>query len=329
MLTNALCSVDLASARIASGGVFVVAGDAAVLRRLPRGNWVGGTIRYFMTDEGGCQSAEQVFLTELPVDPARMKIRSYGEQELAEIVSDAPSNGFSFVVVPAGSPAHFAYAQRAPYYPGLFRRPIVGWISGVELSQLESDAPLAVDGRTGSVETDRAVVLHAALPAGRVAHVGMINLFAGDDGDAITFPAEGFTATDCFVNGKPHNFARYLVDCRADTRLPLVADYAGAQVNTSFQSVDLEKGVVRFYAPVFRGIEYRIAAPLSDYADAFSRAVEQAGIDSVFACNCILNYQYGELDGKRTGHVTGPITFGEIAYQLLNQTLVYLSIVDG
>jgi hypothetical protein len=32
------------------------------------------------------------------------------------------------------------------------------------------------------------------------------------------------------------------VDCRADTRLPLVADYAGAQVNTSFQSVDIEKG---------------------------------------------------------------------------------------
>jgi hypothetical protein len=77
---------------------------------------------------------------------------------------------------------------------------------------------------------------------------------------------------------------------------------------------------------VFRGIEYRIAAPLSDYAGAFSRAVEQAGIESVFACNCILNYLYGELEGRKTGDVAGPITFGEIAYQLLNQTMVYLSV---
>jgi hypothetical protein len=33
------------------------------------------------------------------------------------------------------------------------------------------------------------------------------------------------------------------------------------------------------------------------------------------------------LAGFRT--VTRPITFGEIAYQLLNRTLVYLSIADG
>lgn len=34
------------------------------------------------------------------------------------------------------------------------------------------------------------------------------------------------------------------------------------------------------------------------------------------------------LEGKKTGDVTGPVTFGEIAYQLLNQTLVYLNIID-
>jgi hypothetical protein len=34
------------------------------------------------------------------------------------------------------------------------------------------------------------------------------------------------------------------------------------------------------------------------------------------------------LEGKKTGGVTGPITFGEIAYQLLNQTLAYISVKD-
>ena len=28
----------------------------------------------------------------------------------------------------------------------------------------------------------------------------------------------------------------------------------------------------------------------------------------------------------RTGEMVGPITFGEVAYQLLNQTMVYLTI---
>jgi hypothetical protein len=34
------------------------------------------------------------------------------------------------------------------------------------------------------------------------------------------------------------------------------------------------------------------------------------------------------LAGKQTGAFTGPVTFGEVAYQLLNQTLVYLKIHD-
>lgn len=47
-----------------------------------------------------------------------------------------------------------------------------------------------------------------------------------------------------------------------------------------------------------------------------------------FSCNCILNFLYSELEGKRTGELIGPVTFGEVAYQLLNQTLVYLQIED-
>jgi hypothetical protein len=44
----------------------------------------------------------------------------------------------------------------------------------------------------------------------------------------------------------------------------------------------------------------------------------------MFSCNCILNFLYGELEGKSIGTFTGPVTFGEIAYQLVNQTLVYV-----
>ena len=33
--------------------LFAVAGDERLLARLPRGNWLGGTIPYLMSDEGG------------------------------------------------------------------------------------------------------------------------------------------------------------------------------------------------------------------------------------------------------------------------------------
>jgi hypothetical protein len=329
VLANGLFNVEDASAIIESGAVVVVAGTAPLLRRLPAGNWVGGTMRYFMTDEGGSQTTDRVFVTELPVDAPDVTIRRYRAADLHEIVTDAPANGFSFIVIPAESPAHVEYAARAPYYPGLFRTPIVGWIAGVNLHRLGQVVPRSINGHDRRMETDRAVVLHASLAPGKVAHIDIVNMFRAGTGDVITFPSDALAANECLVNGEPRNLARYVTEAGVDTRLPLVADYAGIDVNTSFQRVDTATWTVTFYAPVFQGIEYRLAEPVDDYAVQFATAVEDAGIASSFACSCILNYVYGELEGRTIGHLTGPMTFGEIAYQLLNQTAVYLSIVDA
>jgi hypothetical protein len=92
------------------------------------------------------------------------------------------------------------------------------------------------------------------------------------------------------------------------------------------QGVDETKGAVTFYAPVFPGTEYKIAEPVADYISAFESAACSDGAPPAFSCNCILNYLYANLEGKSTGTITGPITFGEVAHQLLNQTLVRLSI---
>ena len=325
-----LYSVERAAAILAAGVPAVVAGTEDALGRLPTGNWIGGTMRYFMTPAGACESIDQVLIMPMPVAPDDAWIRQYGAHELARLVTDAPANGFSIVIMPAGSPAHLEYAERAPYYPRLFRTPVVGWIAGVSLHELGSVAPLVFDGRSGHRDANRAIVLHVRLRTGLSANISTTNLFRGDrSGDAITFPDDGLRVTDCRVNGQVRNFARFLADRGIDTRLPLVADYAGAQVNTSFQSVDREAGVVNLYAPVFSGIEYRIAEPVADYALAFRESVANSAQDPVFACNCILNFVYGELAGRSIGDLTGPMTFGEIAYQLLNQTLVCLSIVSS
>ena len=52
-LSAMLHSVDEANRLIMAGKRLHIAGDAAALARLGRGDWIGGTIPYFLTAEGG------------------------------------------------------------------------------------------------------------------------------------------------------------------------------------------------------------------------------------------------------------------------------------
>jgi len=174
------------------------------------------------------------------------------------------------------------------------------------------------------------VAMHVPLPDNQVANVNIINLFEEGKGPAIEFPATGFTAGTCSINGDAGNLAQYIQEHNIDTRLPLVADYSGIKVNVSIQNVDVAGGRVDLYAPVFEGVKYHFAEPVADYMHDFENEVKKNDTTNIaFSCNCILNFLYSELEGKKTGHITGPITFGEVAYQLLNQTLVYMTISEG
>jgi hypothetical protein len=145
----------------------------------------------------------------------------------------------------------------------------------------------------------------------------------------IRFEKSGFQVSQCLVNGKPANLAEYITSKGISTEFPLVGDYNGSSINVSFQAVDAAKGTVELYAPVFAGVDYHFAKPVADYSGAFAKAVTGEEPEPAFACNCILNYLYGKLEGKTAGHLTGPITFGEIAHQLLNQTVVRLQILGA
>ena len=180
------------------------------------------------------------------------------------------------------------------------------------------------DGRTTTCLREGAVVLHVELPAQFQPMVHTVNLFQPGSGPTIQFAQPGFAASRATVDGRPVEFAAYLRKAAADASLPLVADYAGTNVNVSIKSIDDETGKVSFYAPVFPGIDYHLAEPVANYAEAFARQVPK-NARPLLSCNCILNYLFGRLEGKRTAPFVGPITFGEIAHQLLNQTLVYLA----
>ncbi len=326
-----LLTVKDTAKRIKQGQILFLAGEEELLRQLPTGHWIGGTIPYFMTEQGGQDSTTEIFVNEVPPMVSAFNIISYEEANLRRIPAEAFDNGFSLVIIPYASDAHFSYAKNSHNYPNLFLKPIIGWIAGVHLKNLGQMTPKVFNGETGEGFEQQAVVMHLSLPLEKMAMIQTINPFKPGEGDYITFENEGFEIAECLVNGQKQNFACYLREHQIDLKFPLVANYFGTSMNVSFQDINTKANIVKLYAPVFKNITYQLAVPLQDYVAKFKEELSFQHLASppVFACNCILNYVHSELEGKRTGFLVGPMTFGEIAYQLVNQTLVYLEIEDN
>lgn len=102
-----------------------------------------------------------------------------------------------------------------------------------------------------------------------------------------------------------------------------------AMINISIKQVDSAENRVEFFAPVFVGIEYKIAKPVGDYVSHFEAMMPNDPADDIFfSCSCVLNSIHADLKNRPLRGFTGPMTFGEIVYQLLNQTLAYAVIED-
>jgi hypothetical protein len=306
-----------------------LAGDENLLKLLPAGNWIGGSIPYFMTEEGGLTTHNKIYVTEMPESVSEISIKVYDATNLGSVYADAAQHGFSIIIMPGSSKTHLEFALHAPQYKDFGHSPLIGWIAGVHLDNLGKITPKVFYGPTQTMLEDAAVVMHASLSPRCVAEINYVNIFEQGEGDTITFPQDGFSSSEAYINGAKTNFADYITQQNLDLRLPLVADYFGAKVNVSFQSVDLVKHEVRLYAPVFAGVSYKHAKPLHDYVQQFTAMFpSHLSEHPAFSCNCVLNYLYSELEGKRTGKITGPATFGEVVYQLLNQTVAYLTVTE-
>lgn len=328
-MKNQILSLSDTAALITAGHTLSIAGPEALLAQLPRGTWIGGTTVYALTKDGGTRIDDSLFVTQFPKATAAT-IRHVPTAALSTLAEGYAPGGVSLVLIPAFSSAHSAFAMDGMGYPGLFDQPLMGWITGVPVEEIGTTAAAMFDGATGLRHEDGALLMHLALPAGSITSLDIVNIFTQSNDPATTFcfPQTGFTATEVMVGSQTVNLARYIAEKGLDTRLPLVANYAGALINVAIRAVDADKGEVSFYAPVVAGAVYHLANPLPDYAAAFAAQIGDGGAGS-YSCNCILNYLYGEMAGQTTGNLTGPVTFGEIAYILLNQTLVKLEITEA
>ncbi|MBK8187431.1 MAG: hypothetical protein IPK77_09460 [Cellvibrio sp.] len=314
--------------KIKRGDYLMIAADETMLKDLPAGNWIAGTIPYFMTPDGGVSDKNKIFVhTVEGISPSKApRISIYDVNSISRIAQETPEHGFTLVILPALSEIHLSYAKNAPDYPNMYFSPIIGWIAGIHLSDMGNLSPKVGFGPANGMLADNQVVaMHIPLPEQQLANINTVNLFVQGDGPSFTFPQTGFHVDACNIDGKSGNLADFIKTNNIDTRWPLVANYCGVMINVSIQQVN--DNSVNLYAPVFADITYRFAKPVDNYIESFNQNLPKSDVDKIaFSCNCILNYLYAELEGKKTGSITGPMTFGEVAYQLMNQTLVYLTL---
>lgn len=322
-----MCSLPEVSEMIKQGKYLLLAAEEELLSKLPAGNWIGGSTRYFMTNEGAITSTEKVMVTELPGFISHVKLSKYNENTIRNVYADAFENGISFIIIPSSGKVHFSFALNAPFYENFAVVPLVGWLSAVSLDAAADKKATTFIGSGLVMSSEDAVVMHVELPKDKYANVDIITNFEQSSGDIIEFTEDGFNAKEAIINGTKQNLAKYMSGHKLDTQLPLVANYCGTMVNVSIQSIDNVNWVVNFFAPVFKNVKYKYAKPCINNINEFSSPLTtNKSEDIVFSCNCILNYLSLSDTEKERSKITGPVSFGEIAYQLLNQTFVYVEL---
>ena len=65
-MSQVMYNVNEVTEKINNGKNLLLAGDESILSKLPKGNWIGGTIPYFMADEGGVFTKDKIYVTEIP-----------------------------------------------------------------------------------------------------------------------------------------------------------------------------------------------------------------------------------------------------------------------
>lgn len=325
---NELMSVEAVNALIEVGKTLIIAGEECLLAQLSKGNWVGGTTPYFMDYEGGVVSEEKIFVTDFTDHCTEFSIEVYNEEQiLKKMLTDRYKNGFTYILLPAFSVIHEYYALKNHEESSLFDVPTLGWVMGVHLAEIGKKAPKVINGKTGGFFDDYGLALHCKLKEEQYAKIDLINIYEEGEGDVIIPLEDAFSCSDCLINGKRINLAEYYIENKIDTSLPLVANYSGASINVSIQDLDEKNKKVAFFAPLLSAQEYRIAKPVSELYKALVDNLPENTSNIACSFNCMFNYLNLELNGKVLGNFRGPFTFGEIAYVLVNQTMVTLSII--
>ena len=322
-MTQGLFTPAEVSDMIRAGKRLLLAGDTKLLSQLPAGNWIGGTTPFFILyPENRTTSFDKIFVNTLPEFVTKTEIREYDETTIRNIFNDGPENGFTVLIMPFASPVAVEYSLNAINYENFAIKPVCGWLAGQPFEILLTEKSYSASGVAPCLFSEKAIAMHISLPESKFAEIRIFNPYKQGDGDSIMFDYSSQTVTEAIINGEKRNFAEYLREVGYDTQIPLVTNYSGAMINVVIFSVG--ESEVQLTAPVFSNVEYRIAA-IDDNIPEPSLVSERI----IFSITCVANFFQPEYCAKYLRKMNGPAVFGEIAYQQIGMTTVYVTVGDS
>ncbi len=313
---------------IKEGRTMVLSGDESILEQLPAGNWIGGTTPYFMDKSKGMCTRNLIFVDDFTDIAEEFKIEQFSADTIADVAQSSFTNGFTVLILPFEAPVYYEFAMNSLTYDNIFDNPVVGFVTGFDFNDMGKVSAKVFNGETGEISHDKAVALHIELPENKVARAEILNLDSiQPDSVKIVFPKTSFVQSDCTIDGKPANIAEYLTEIKykENAPRPLIADTNGALINRDIKDIDIANKQVTFFSPAYEGDTYRLTSIIDNYQKLFNKRLEDLECEAAYTSICVSYYLLGEFENKKI-NIEGAFAFGEIAYQLLNKTLVLLEI---
>ncbi len=313
---------------INQGKVMLLSGSEKAISGLPNGKWIAGTTPYFM-DGVGVQDEEKIFVDDFTDYAQNVKIKMLDSNNIQTIATEAFGNGFVVIVLPIESDVYYTFSANSLNFDGIFDNPVVGYVSCCNINMISNPKTFVASGLDGKVVNDKAAVLYVELPDSMTARTEIMNFDTIDETTpVVVFPKTSFVQSDCLIDGKPGNISDYLenvVKPKIGGYTQFITSMNGALINRDPKVVNTETGETSFYSPVYKDDKYQLVKPGKDYAKAFNDNLNAKTAPVVAAFSCISYFFGGNFIGKHISK-NGVYAFGEIAYQLLNKTIVTLEI---
>lgn len=311
---------------IKQGRVLIIGGSNALLRRLPAGDWVGGSAKHFLLDSTPQADEEKLMVADVTPYVSEVRMRTYSEYAIHNLGSDRYAHGFSVVLLPAFSAIHRAFALYAVTAASAPDSLLTGWVTSEEMDAQGESIPKVYCGDEGGYFTDKAVALHCRLRPEYLAQLDILTPSGEATGDVLRFDEAGFTVGDVMVNGQYQNLAKYWRAHYAGQDCFLMADLQGMP-SILHPLAPIGQRSVTFVAPVIPGVEYHVARSTPGQLAHYTQQLAAAkALHPLLAFHCLAYYAMLRHGLQGAGAPDGIFAAGEVANVLMNRTSVVLHI---
>ncbi|MDR1601856.1 MAG: hypothetical protein LBS42_05455 [Tannerella sp.] len=316
MMIQGLFSTDEVARMIREGLYLILAGDAEALQQLPAGNWIAGATPCYLSSGVPHEIAKgQLYVNQLPEYVTGVEIKTYDADNLKHIFTEGPDNGFTMLLLPFASEILREYALHSFDYENFGLVPLVGWVAGKGNLWEVLKTDIVMYGPDATAHLNKAVVMHVGLPAGKYAEVHIHSPFKIRPDVTVVFEESTVAPQDALINGERQNLREYMLRHDINFIHPLIVNLAGINICVTF-IYDTEQ--LTTMTALFKGVNY--------YFSELDTQVWEIPQDRIYALCCL--YYVQNPDPERLCQMTGPVTYGEIGYQMVTQSIVYLTVGD-